>query len=294
MAELGYAMALHGGCGAKRGYDYDEVVEHMRSLVGYARASLKNDASALDVAVETVAALESSGLYIAGRGASPNLAGVYELDACLMEGTTGRAGAVAALTGIESPIRTARAVMERTSNVLLVGTGAAQFARAQHLATVGDPRAWYTNACPEAFESSNFAQHGTVGCVVRDTKGHLAAATSTGGAFRKLPGRVGDSAIIGASTWADGQVAVSCTGDGEYFIRAAAAAQIAHRVRFAGEAMESVASDVIAEIGRRGGTGGLIAIDRSGHVAMPIALAGMKRAALLRDGSIVSGVEFAS
>jgi isoaspartyl peptidase/L-asparaginase-like protein (Ntn-hydrolase superfamily) len=277
MAVTRYAIALHGGSGAKRGHDYGQVIDHMRGLVENARDRLRNGASALDVAVETVAALESSGLYIAGRGASPNLAGVYELDACLMDGATGRAGAVAALTGIESPIRTARAVMERTRHVLLVGAGAAQFASTQRLATVPDPGGWYTRACAYEFsEPSAALSDGTVGCVARDVRGDLAAATSSGGTPGKLPGRVGDSAHIGASTWADEQVALSCTGDGEFFIRSAAAAQIAHRMRFARQTLDSAAADVLEDIVRQGGAGGLVAIDHRGNVAMPFVSTEMK------------------
>jgi isoaspartyl peptidase/L-asparaginase-like protein (Ntn-hydrolase superfamily) len=286
LQQTGFNIVLHGGSGANPDYDYRREIAHMRGLIEAGRDRLRRGDQALDVASDTVAALESSGLYIAGRGASPNLEGEYELDACLMEGTTGRAAGVAALVGIKSPISTARAVMDRTPHVLLAGSGATQFARRQSLAAVEDPDGWYTRAC--AFEATPPATHGTVGCVVRDAAGHLAAATSTGGVFDKLPGRVGDSAIIGAGTWADDLVAVSCTGHGEFFIRAAAAAQIAHRMRFGKQALETAASDVIAEISRKGGMGGLIALDSKGNVAIPFASTGMKRAALLSDGTILA------
>ncbi|MGH9524387.1 MAG: isoaspartyl peptidase/L-asparaginase family protein [Terriglobales bacterium] len=287
MTRAEISIALHGGSGAKPGHDYGSVTRHMRGLIELGQERLQRGIPAVEVAVEIVAALESSGLYIAGRGASPNLDGDYELDACVMDGSSGSAGAVAALTGFANPIRAAAAVMRKTPHVLLVGSGAAQFARQQRLEATPAHSAWYTNAC--SFEAVPAAEsHGTVGCVTRDVRGNLAAATSTGGAFGKLPGRVGDSALIGASTWADRNLAVSCTGHGEAFIRAAAAAQVAHRVRFGAQTLEAAATAVIEEIAAQGGHGGLIAIDSSGNVTMPFRSSGMKRAALLNDGTILS------
>lgn len=281
------SIVIHGGSGAKPGHDYSNVIDHMRGITEAGRSELRRGMTSVDVVVYVVSELEASGLYIAGRGASPNLDGEYELDACVMDGLTGNAGSVAALSGFVSPIRTALAVMRQTPHVLLVGSGAAQFARRQLLEAVPEQEGWYTHAC--SFETANAPQvHGTVGCVARDREGNLAAATSTGGAFGKLPGRVGDSALIGASTWADSYVAISCTGHGEFFIRAAAAAQVAHRVRFGSQSLGTAASAVIDEIARSGGHGGLIGVDSKGNVTMPFASSGMKRAALMNDGTIVS------
>jgi isoaspartyl peptidase/L-asparaginase-like protein (Ntn-hydrolase superfamily) len=176
---------------------------------------------------------------------------------------------------------------------MLAGEGAADFAREQGLETVTDPEAWFTRAgadednhAPGTGRSS--LAHGTVGCVVLDAEGRLAGATSTGGVFDKLPGRVGDTPLIGAGTWADELVAVSSTGTGEFFIRTAAAVQVAHRLRWAGEDLATAARGPLEQIGRLGGDGGLIAVSRSGEIAMPYNSQGMKRAALHPDGRITS------
>ncbi|MFZ5668194.1 MAG: isoaspartyl peptidase/L-asparaginase family protein [Pseudomonadota bacterium] len=289
MANNCLSLVVHGGAGAKRGRDYSREIAHMRGLVEAGRDRLRAGALALDVAEETCSALEASGLYVAGRGSSPNTAGRYELDACLMDGATGRAGSVAALQGFESPVAVARAIMDWTPHVMLAGDGAAAFASAQGLAPIAEPDAWFTRAGQE--ESNHppgVLAHGTVGCVVRDAEGRLAAATSTGGVFGKLPGRVGDSPLIGAGGWADRTVAVSCTGQGEYFVRVAAAAQLAFRMRFGGQSLADAAAAVLEEIRALGGEGGLIAVDAAGNVAMPFVSAGMKRAALTPNGDIVS------
>ena len=280
------ALILHGGAGARRERNYDAEVVHMRQVVEAMKARLDAGASAVDVAVEAVILLEDSGLYVAGRGASPNLAGAYELDASLMDGASGKAGAVAALQGFRNPVVAARAVMDRTPPVMLAGEGAALFAHDQGLEPIGDEEAWFTRAGQgEDNHPPGGLSHGTVGCCVLDSEGRLAAATSTAGVFGKMPGRVGDTPIPAAGTWADDCAAVSCTGQGEYFIRVAASAQVAWRVA-AGQSLAEATQAVIDEIGQMGGDGGLIALDAAGNIADPFNSQGMKRAWLTTDGEI--------
>jgi isoaspartyl peptidase/L-asparaginase-like protein (Ntn-hydrolase superfamily) len=292
-----FAMALHGGAGARRHRDYAREIAHMQGLVEAARDRLAAGASAMDVVVDTLSSLEASGLYVAGRGASPNLEGRYELDASVMDGDTRGAGAVAALEGFQSPAAVARAVMDSTPHVVLAGRGAGAFAEAQGFFPIVAPEAWFLRAgrdesnhppgwAPKSGSDAAALAHGTVGCVVRDASGRLAAGTSTGGVFNKLPGRVGDTPIIGAGTWADRKVAVSCTGQGEFFLRAAAAAQVAFRMALAEQSLDQATSAVLADIHDLGGEGGMIAVDADGRIAMPFVSEGMKRAALYTDGRI--------
>ena len=280
------ALILHGGAGARRERNYDAEVVHMREVVEAMKARLDAGASAVDVAVEALILLEDSGLYVAGRGASPNLAGAYELDASLMDGASGKAGAVAALQGFRNPVVAARAVMDRTPHVMLAGEGAALFAHDQGLEPIGDEEAWFTQAGQgEDNHPPGTLSHGTVGCCVLDSQGRLAAATSTAGVFGKMPGRVGDTPIPAAGTWADDHAAVSCTGQGEYFIRVAAAARTAIGVA-AGQTLAEASQAVIDRIGGLGGDGGMIALDREGNIAAPYNSQGMKRAWLTTDGEI--------
>jgi L-asparaginase / beta-aspartyl-peptidase len=272
-----WALVLHGGAGPSRHRTYEAEEAHMAALLRAGADQLTAGASALDVVAAMVRELEECGMHVAGRGASPNSAGEYELDAAIMDGARRTAGAVAGLVGFRSPVLAARAVMEHTPHVLLVGEGAAAFCRRQGLEEVPDPAGYYTPAVKTPVQPGALA-HGTVGAVALDTGGRLAAATSTGGLINKLAGRVGDAPLIGAGTWADERVAVSCTGQGEYFIRAAVAADVSARMRYGGQTLAAAAAGALADMETRGGDGGLIAVDASGTVTAPYNSEGMKRA----------------
>lgn len=276
-----WAIALHGGSGVEPTRDYSPAVSHLDALVRDMGARLEAGASALDIVEEAVAAMEASGLFVAGRGSAPSTSGVVELDASIMDGARRRAGAVAAAPGLMHPVRVARDVMETTSHVLLAGEGALAFAQAQGHALVTDPQSYYV--LPPGVEAADLIaparQHGTVGAVALDMNGRLAAATSTGGLFGKLAGRVGDTPLIGAGTWADETVAVSCTGTGEYFILAGGAQDVASRMRYLSAPVQAAVDGLIADVGRLGGDGGVIAVSRTGEVAFGCNTPGMKRAA---------------
>ena len=278
-----WALVLHGGAGAIAERVYQREEAHMAELLDEGAAMLARGVSALDVVTAMAEALEACGLHLAGKGAVPNSAGVHELDASLMDGATRKAGAVAALVGFLSPVRVARGVMERTPHVLLVGDGAAQFAREQGFGAVNDPATYYTPAA-SGLTSVQQANMGTIGAVALDTSGRVAAATSTAGIRGKLHGRVGDAPIIGAGCWADERAAVSCTGLGEYFMRVNAAADVSARIAYARQSLADSADAVIDQVGQLGGQGGLIAVSADGSVAAPFNTQGMKRGIATSSG----------
>lgn len=277
----GWTLLLHGGAGVHPARDYAEVEAHLAGLAKAGAARLAAGAAALDIVQWAVAELESSGLYVAGRGSAPNRAGVHEFDAAIMDGARHRAGAVCAVRDLASPIAAARAVLERSPHVLLAGEGARAFALAHGVEPIGDRPGFFR--LPVGVEPADIADearalHGTVGAVARDTAGRLAAATSTGGTFGKLPGRVGDTPLIGAGTWADSDIAISCTGVGEAFILAGGAADVAARVRYGGATPEAAARAMLARVRTLGGDGGLIAVTADGHPVTTWNSPGLKRA----------------
>ncbi len=275
-----HAFALHGGAGAVADRNYDSVEEHLRNLSKECDGLLANGRSALDVVEAAVVEMEMSGMYVAGRGSAPNTAGYVELDASIMHGPSREAGAVAALPGFESPVQIARGVMEKTPHVLLAGLGAQAFARDNAYAEVSDPDNYYVVPVGVTVDDiSNSGVHGTVGAVALDRSGALAAATSTGGTFGKLEGRVGDTPLIGPGTWADDDIAISCTGTGEHIIRAGGAVSIACAFK-SGVKLETAVNNMLDEVKRLGGDAGVIAVTRDLGIATLYNSDGMKRASV--------------
>lgn len=277
-----HVVALHGGAGVNPERDYSEAEAHLGDLVRECEAMLAAGRSAIDTVEHAVAAMEDSGFYVAGRGSAPNAKGFVECDAAIMDGARHRAGGVCAAVDIAQPIKAARAVLEHTPYVLLAGGGARSFAIEQELEMIDDPASFFR--VPVGVEPEEMLRldeglsHGTVGAVALDREGRLAAATSTGGLLGKRAGRVGDTPITGIGNWADGEVAISCTGIGEAFIYAGGARDVAARMAYGGASLEEAGNAMLEEVARFRGDGGLIAIDKSGSVIMPFNSHGMKRA----------------
>ncbi len=292
-------IAIHGGAGAisrehMSAAQEQRYIQALSEIVEAGQKILADGASALDAVTQAVRLLEECPLFNAGIGSVFTRDATHELDACIMEGASLNAGAVAGVSRLRNPVLAARLVMEQSPHVLLVGEGAEQFA-AQHGMPWVEPSLFST---PERLAQLQLAQgqvvldhdsrapldpdrkFGTVGAVALDMHGNLAAATSTGGMTNKLPGRVGDSPLVGAGCYANNaNAAISCTGTGELFMRTLAAYDIAALMEYRGLSLQQATERVIMEkIPTLGGSGGAIAVDNQGNVALPFNSEGMYRA----------------
>lgn len=299
-----YALAIHGGAGTIDKSKLTPELEHdylqgLRRALDAGQTVLTKDGEAMDAVCAAVCALEDEPLFNAGRGSVFTSAGEHEMDAAVMEGTHRNAGTVAGLFGPKNPILAARAVMERSDHVFMIGETALQLAKQAGI-PFANKEYFFTEARWQALQETlalkqqglvsddPAVRHGTVGAVALDNFGHLASATSTGGMTGKAPGRVGDSPVIGGGTYADNATcAVSATGHGEVFIRFTAAAEVAARMRYLGESVEQAATHVVMnDLLPNDGTGGLIAVDKLGNISLPYNCAGMYRGSVKADSEM--------
>lgn len=284
------AIAVHGGAGRPAPETLRDPSAHHAALEAALRAGdavLARGGTALDAVGAAVAELESCPLFNAGLGSVLTSAGTVETDAAIACGATGRAGAVAALSGVAHPVELARAVLEDGRHVLLAGPGAQAFAREQGVALV-DPEALVTERQRAAAAREGL---GTVGAVARDRAGHLAAATSTGGVAGQRPGRVGDTPILGAGTWAhDATCAISATGEGEAILRAAAAHEVAALIAHAGLALGEACARVVDGLAAGGAEAGVIALGPGGDPVLVLNTPAMHRGWRVGDGPVETRV----
>lgn len=306
-------LVIHGGAGTilKSKMTPEKEQAYTSALRASLQAGydiLKTGGSSEKAVEAAIHVMEDSPLFNAGKGAVFTHEGTNELDASIMKGKDGAAGAVAGVTTIKNPITAAIAVMEDSPHVMMVGQGAERFAKEQGIAQV-DPSYFYTQERWDALqrilkEDSKAIEldhsdkqsitkpewkddkFGTVGCVALDSKGDISAGTSTGGMTNKKFGRVGDSPVVGAGTYANKQVGVSCTGWGEYFIRNVAAYDVAALMEYKSLSALEASKEVIRKIGDMGGDGGMIVLDRGGNVALPFNTAGMYRGYITESGEI--------
>ena len=303
-------LAIHGGAGTiERSNMTPEKEREYRSGLERALSAgyeiLNRGGSSLDATEAAVRVLEDDPRFNAGRGSVFTCAGTNEMDASIMDGKTLKAGAVGSLKHIKNPVSLARLVMEKSPHLMLDCAGAEAFAKANGIELVNQ-KYFFTQDRWDALQKIKAAEkhrtggvgkilvitdqdrHGTVGAVALDKDGNLAAATSTGGTTNKLPGRIGDTPVIGAGTYANNQTcAVSCTGDGEYFIRAAAAHEVSALMKYRGMTLQDAAQTALDSVKQLGGAGGLIAIDRNGDIALPFNTNGMYRGYVDPNGKFV-------
>lgn len=295
-----YFVVIHGGAGNITKTNLPDSAlykEKLEEALKKASDTLAKGGTSLDAVEVAIRILEDSPLFNAGKGAVFNDEGKNELDASVMDGKTLKAGAVAGVTTIKNPITAARAVMEKSKHVMLIGKGAEKFAKDQGLEIVDpsyffDQKRWdlylKLKGKSEIITTGADTSHGTVGVIVLDKYGNLAAGTSTGGLSNKKYGRVGDSPIIGAGTYANNNTcAVSCTGTGEYFIRNVVAYDMSALMEYKGYTVQQAAENIINEkLKAQGGDGGLIALDKNGNFTMTFNTEGMFRGYANSEGEI--------
>jgi L-asparaginase / beta-aspartyl-peptidase len=299
MTETGWRLIIHGGAGSMRRGRLDPEQERLalrglESALAAGAAILSKGESALDAVEAAVRVLEEEPCFNAGRGSVLTATGCIELDAAIMDGRTRAAGAVSGLRTTRAPISLARRLLEEGPHVFLSGHGADDFARDHGFEQVDNH--WFEiperrRQLEELLSADGFddeVKYGTVGAVAVDVAGHVAVATSTGGLTGKRWGRVGDSPLIGAGTYADDRsAAVSATGSGEFFIRAVAAHQLAERIRLGGQSLQEALDAVLADVEALGGKGGLIAVSPNGDAAWGFTTPAMYRAMADAEGRIV-------
>lgn len=285
-----WAIVIHGGAGTIKRENMSPEAEKAYTLklneaLDAGSQILKDGGSSMDAVCAAINVMENSPLFNAGKGAVFTAEGKNEMDASIMDGSNLMAGAVAGVRTIKNPVLAARAVMEKSPHVMLVGEGADEFAAKNGIEIV-DTSYFFTEARWKSYLRANKNKYGTVGAVALDLKGNLAAATSTGGMTNKMKGRVGDSPIIGAGTYADNKgCAISATGHGEYFIRNAVAYDINAMMKYSGVSLKEASTYVIMKkLKDQGGDGGIIGLDKAGNFVMTFNTSGMYRGYKNSDG----------
>jgi beta-aspartyl-peptidase (threonine type) len=292
-----YALVIHGGAGVmdKKSMTtamQNEYIKVLNQVLQTGDSILAHGGTCMDAIEKTIMIMEDSPLFNAGKGAVLTHDGIAELDASVMDGQTLKAGAIAGVRDIKNPIRVARTVMEKSEHVLLAGSGASQFAREQGFVPVENSY-FITEKRLKSLqellkkerETTTNDKHGTVGCVALDIYGNIAAGTSTGGMMNKKYGRIGDSPVIGAGTYANNETgAFSCTGHGEYYIRLGFSRDISALIEYKKMSLKEACQEEIRKLTELGGTGGVIGIDRKGNIAMEFNTSGMFRGYLKSNG----------
>lgn len=292
-----YALVIHGGAGVMDRKEMtpeiqDEYLKVLNRVLQVGDSVLSHRGTCMDAVEKAIVIMEDSPLFNAGKGAVFTHDGLVELDASVMEGQSLKAGAIAAVRDIKNPIKVARAVMEKSEHVLLNGTGASQFAKEQGFEPV-DNSYFYTEKRLKSLqellkkerETTTNDKHGTVGCVALDSYGNIAAGTSTGGMTNKKYGRIGDSPIIGAGTYANNETGgFSCTGHGEYYIRLGFSRDISALMEYKKLSVQEACREEVGKLTKLGGTGGVIGLDKKGNVAMEFNTSGMFRGYIKSNG----------